>query len=85
LSGCGKPALQLKSPPSQNHSQNIENKGREKFDATKILNSNELMVKILIRKDFGYSGESEHRFQREAERHSGVKVNSSRSEAPLTR
>ena len=33
----------------------------------------------------GYSGEGEHRFRREAERHSGAKVNSSRSEATLTR
>jgi transposase-like protein len=31
----------------------------------------------------GYSGEGEHRFRREAERHSGAKVNSSRSEATL--
>jgi hypothetical protein len=31
----------------------------------------------------GYSGEGEHRFRREGERHSGVKVNSSRSEATL--
>src|ERR1700677_2165274 len=30
-----------------------------------------------------YSGEGEHRFRREAERHSGAKVNSSRSEATL--
>jgi hypothetical protein len=33
--------------------------------------------------NFGYSGEGEHRFRREAERHSGAKVNSSRSEATL--
>ena len=33
--------------------------------------------------DVGYSGEGEHRFRREAERHSGAKVNSSRSEATL--
>ena len=33
----------------------------------------------------GYSGEGEHRFRREAERRSGAKVNSSRSEATLTR
>ena len=32
---------------------------------------------------FGYSGEGEHRFRREGERHSGAKVNSSRSEATL--
>jgi hypothetical protein len=32
----------------------------------------------------GSSGEGEHRFRREAERHSGAKVNSSRSEATLT-
>jgi len=32
----------------------------------------------------GYSGEGEHRFRREAERRSGAKVNSSRSEATLT-
>ena len=32
----------------------------------------------------GYSGEGEHRFRKEAERHSGAKVNSSRSEATLT-
>jgi hypothetical protein len=32
----------------------------------------------------GYSGEGEHRFRREAERHSGAKVNSSRSAATLT-
>src|ERR1019366_8689534 len=32
----------------------------------------------------GYSGKGEHRFRREAERRSGVKVNSSRSEATLT-
>ena len=31
----------------------------------------------------GYSGEGEHRFRREDERHSGVKVNNSRSEATL--
>jgi len=31
----------------------------------------------------GYSGEGEHRFRREAERHSGAKVNSSRSVATL--
>jgi len=31
----------------------------------------------------GYSGESEHRFRSEAERRSGTKVNSSRSEATL--
>ena len=31
----------------------------------------------------GYSGEGEHRFRREGERHSGAKVNSSRSEATL--
>ncbi len=31
----------------------------------------------------GYSGEGEHRFRREAERRSGTKVNSSRSEATL--
>src|ERR1700691_3413398 len=31
----------------------------------------------------GYSGEGEHRFRREAERHSGAKVNSSRSAATL--
>jgi hypothetical protein len=31
----------------------------------------------------GYSGEGEHRFRREGEHHSGVKVNSSRSEATL--
>jgi hypothetical protein len=31
----------------------------------------------------GYSGEGEHRFRREAERRSGAKVNSSRSEATL--
>jgi hypothetical protein len=31
----------------------------------------------------GYSGEGERRFRREGERHSGVKVNSSRSEATL--
>ena len=31
----------------------------------------------------GYSGEGEHRFRREAERRSGVKLNSSRSEATL--
>ena len=31
----------------------------------------------------GYLGEGEHRFRREAERHSGAKVNSSRSEATL--
>ena len=31
----------------------------------------------------GYSGEGEHRFRRQAERRSGVKVNSSRSEATL--
>jgi hypothetical protein len=31
----------------------------------------------------GYSGEGERLFRREAERHSGVKVNSSRSEATL--
>src|SRR5258708_18421627 len=30
-----------------------------------------------------YSGEGEHRFRREAERHSGAKVNSSRSVATL--
>ena len=33
----------------------------------------------------GYSGEGEHRFRKEAERRSGAKVNSSRSEATLTR
>jgi hypothetical protein len=33
----------------------------------------------------GYSGKGEHRFRREAERHSGAKVNSSRSAATLTR
>ena len=32
---------------------------------------------------FGYSGEGERRFRREAERRSGAKVNSSRSEATL--
>ena len=31
----------------------------------------------------GHSGEGEHRFRREAERRSGTKVNSSRSEATL--
>ena len=31
----------------------------------------------------GYSGEGEHRFRRQAERRSGMKVNSSRSEATL--
>ena len=31
----------------------------------------------------GHSGEGEHRFRREAERRSGAKVNSSRSEATL--
>jgi hypothetical protein len=31
----------------------------------------------------GYSGEDEHRFRKEAERRSGAKVNSSRSEATL--
>jgi hypothetical protein len=31
----------------------------------------------------GYSGEGEHRFRREAERRSGAKANSSRSEATL--
>ena len=31
----------------------------------------------------GYSGEGEHRFRRQAERRSGVKVNSSRSEVTL--
>jgi len=31
----------------------------------------------------GYSGEGEHRFQKEAERRSGAKLNSSRSEATL--
>jgi hypothetical protein len=31
----------------------------------------------------GYAGEGEHRFRREAERRSGAKVNSSRSEATL--
>jgi hypothetical protein len=31
----------------------------------------------------GYSGEGERCFRREAERHSGTKVNSSRSEATL--
>ena len=31
----------------------------------------------------GYSGEGEHRFRKEAERRSGAKVNSSRSEATL--
>jgi hypothetical protein len=31
----------------------------------------------------GYSGEGEHRFRREAERHCGAKVNSSRSVATL--
>ncbi len=34
-------------------------------------------------KEVGYSGEGERCFRREAERHSGVKVNSSRSEATL--
>jgi MFS family permease len=33
----------------------------------------------------GYSGEGEHRIRREDERHSGAKVNSSRSEATLAR
>jgi hypothetical protein len=33
--------------------------------------------------DRGYSGEGERRFRREAERRSGAKVNSSRSEATL--
>jgi hypothetical protein len=32
---------------------------------------------------YGYSGEGERCFRREAERHSGAKVNSSRSEATL--
>ena len=32
---------------------------------------------------YGYSGEGEHRFRKEAERRSGAKVNSSRSEATL--
>jgi hypothetical protein len=35
------------------------------------------------RKTIGYSGEGERRFRREAERRSGAKVNSSRSEATL--
>jgi DNA invertase Pin-like site-specific DNA recombinase len=33
--------------------------------------------------EVGYSGEGEQRFRREAERHSGAKVNSSRSVATL--
>jgi len=33
----------------------------------------------------GYSGEGEHRFRKKAERRSGAKVNSSRSEATLAR
>ena len=33
----------------------------------------------------GYSGEGERPFRWQAERHSGAKVNSSRSEATLTR
>ncbi len=36
-----------------------------------------------LRPHLGYSGEGEHRFRREAERRSGAKVNSSRSEATL--
>jgi hypothetical protein len=40
-----------------------------------------LMVLLIL--FTGYSGEGEHRFRREGERHSGVKVNSSRSEATL--
>jgi hypothetical protein len=38
---------------------------------------------LRLRSTGGYSGEGEHRFRREAERHSGAKVNSSRSEATL--
>ena len=34
-------------------------------------------------KTLGYSGEGEHRFRKKAERRSGAKVNSSRSEATL--
>ena len=40
-------------------------------------------VKIYKSSPRGYSGEGEHRFRREAERHSGAKVNSSRSVATL--
>jgi len=36
-----------------------------------------------LRSRIGYSGEGEHRFRKEAERRSGAKVNSSRSEATL--
>jgi hypothetical protein len=42
-----------------------------------------LREKLKNRDDRGYSGEGERRFRREAERRSGAKVNSSRSEATL--
>jgi hypothetical protein len=45
--------------------------------------THEIAHEILHRGDRGYSGEGEHRFRREAERHSGAKVNSSRSVATL--
>src|SRR5260370_4140367 len=54
-----------------------------------VTKTSDMLVSILksssvtTEKKDGYSGEGEHRFRREAERRSGVKVNSSRSEATL--
>ena len=42
-----------------------------------------LLPALATSQTYGYSGEGKHRFRREAERHSGAKVNSSRSEATL--
>jgi len=46
-------------------------------------NSGGVVLKCKACSHSGYSGEGEHRFRREAERRSGAKVNSSRSEATL--
>jgi RepB DNA-primase from phage plasmid len=43
--------------------------------------SSRIRLCVLLANGSGYSGEGEHRFRREAERHSGAKVNSSRSAA----
>jgi hypothetical protein len=58
--------------------------GARLFGAPRLVLDNFVELSILLFVvSIGYSGEGEHQFRKEAERRSGPKVNSSRSEATL--
>src|SRR5260370_10507159 len=63
--------------------EQAENYIRKRAEVEQSIMQLRLKYMPAYRKVLGYSGEGEHRFRREAERHSGAKVNSSRSEATL--